>query len=586
MRISLDEIGLRNKVDQASTGHNYLDTYQPLLALTQPRTLAMILGSRPTRVANTFAEFLPDTIITAVGLTTEAHPVELLPNVEYHDAQSIDDIGQTLSTRAPYDIIIEDGQNRKSQKRDLFSLFFPLVNDGGLYIAEDLHACYIPKLMDDDGEDLWDVVSKMLRLKGSKGTHPAHASQAEKNLAECVTSVTFEGKFLVIKRSGQGQVKVKHAQVNSVLTSRFGAEWGKVLKTLPAESFQVETLKTANNWDIAKKKFPGTINTPEIYVREYRDVRVQPRQIITKDGLILPDTFRLGLQDDLKSSAVHNFNRYTASVPDFNQPAARLKGQFYHLDLEYTRHFGHFMTEAIPRLYAWDEAKSANPDLKILTSCAGRDGRPHMYQRALLNAYGIKDEDMHVFSEPVQVESLISAMPLFHNMKYAHPLLRETYERISDALYIEDGGPRIERFFVSRTSGMWRECLNMDTVENVFRASGFEIVYPEKMSIPEQATLFRNAKVAAGYIGSAMYSAMFATTPIDMIGLTNTSYVANNEYLINSTMGHRMHNFWSADVKGNRKTDSKGRPVSRTNYDYWFDFASDGDLLASVIGSV
>jgi hypothetical protein len=36
----------------------------------------------------------------------------------------------------------------------------------------------------------------------------------------------------------------------------------------------------------------------------------------------------------------------------------KLSGQYYYLDGEYPKHFGHFMTEIIPRLYAWDAAAS------------------------------------------------------------------------------------------------------------------------------------------------------------------------------------------------------------------------------------
>jgi len=88
--------------------------------------------------------------------------------------------------------------------------------------------------------------------------------------------------------------------------------------------------------------------------------------------------------------------------------------------------------------------------------------------------------------------------------------------------------------------------------------------------------MFYEADVVAGYIGSALYNIMFARRPIDVIGFINQSYLATNEYLICSALGHRLHLFYGDEVINGRKKDCEGRELGVTNRDYVFDFERDG----------
>jgi capsular polysaccharide biosynthesis protein len=585
LAISLNEIGLRNKIDQASGGHDYLGQYQALLEGKDIRRIAIVLGTRPAAIANTFAEYLPDATVTAVSYAPVDDLARLRPNVRMLSVRNVMTVQRALASTAPYDVLIEDSPNRKSQKREIFRQLFPYVRDGGLYIAEDLHASYIPSLMDDDKEDLWQLVSRLLVLKGSGGKAPANATADDRELAKAVAKVDFDGKLLAITSHGEKGVKLRHGEANGMLQARYGDTWGRVISELEATTIESGALVTWNNPDVAQEKFPDPIEVPELLVREYNNVVALPRQILMKDSMFLPDTFRLGLLGRLNTSALRNLNHYFSWAPTTPDALEDLTGQFYYLDLEYNRHFGHFMTEAVPRLYAWDDAKAKNPDLKLLMSSPTPEGKLLPYQAAILEAYGIRDEDIHILQSPARVESLISPMPLFHNLKYVHPKLAETFQRLGQNLNTGKS-PYGDRIFVSRRPGMWRECLNMQELEAVFLRHGFSIIYPEDLSIQEQATAFANAKVAAGYIGSGLYSAMFNAEPMEIIGFVNPAYVATNEYFISTALNHRMHVFWCDDIKGNRDKDSKGRPLGATNWDYEFDFERDGALLEQVLNDL
>ena len=92
------------------------------------------------------------------------------------------------------------------------------------------------------------------------------------------------------------------------------------------------------------------------------------------------------------------------------------------------------MTEAVPRLYAWELAQATHPDIRILTNSRADRGRPPAYQRILLEAYGIDDDQVEVITSPVTVDALVCAMPLMQNGRFADPRLARTCHRLRDGL--------------------------------------------------------------------------------------------------------------------------------------------------------
>jgi capsular polysaccharide biosynthesis protein len=65
---------------------------------------------------------------------------------------------------------------------------------------------------------------------------------------------------------------------------------------------------------------------------------------------------------------------------------------------------------------------------------------------------------------------------------------------------------------------------NGDEVIKVFRAAGFTVVEPEKMTLAEQQTIFGAAKVVAGESGAALTNMLWAPKDAVMICLTSKAY--------------------------------------------------------------
>ena len=570
-----DDIGLRWGIDQASDRHDYLRRYERLFTeFGEVERLGLILGTRnAVQIANAFAEFLPDTQITAASYV-ELPEAWVAPKIDFRVVDGVAAVHRHLAAAGPLDVLIEDSPNKKSMKRELFSQLLGHVREGGLYIAEDLHASHLPNFVDDDGETVWELVSRLLDMKVAGKRWRGTTGPDDGQRARAIESVRCDAKLLVVQRAGAVLVKLRHTE-EQVLTDRYGADWGRRLHTAPAEVVRSRAAGVTNRPEQWARRYPAEIKVPALHLREYHDVVVRPQGVLIKDNFLLPDTFRLWQANRQVHHRLRDFTHYFAWEPPAVETPV-LPGHYYHLDLEYNKHFGHMMTEGLGRLWAWEEARRAYPDLKLLM------GELLPYQETLLNAYGVATHDIHVLDGPVRVPHLLSAMGGLNIGRYISSRMSRVYRAIQDGLDVPTT-PSFDKVFLTRQEGLWRECRNHVELERLFVAHGFALVNAEDYDLAGQAALIRDARIVAGYTGSGLYNALFRTAPVQLIGFVNPSYQANNEYLMASVLGHTLHQFWGTEVVDQRSVDVRGRPIKATNYDYSIDLERDGEQLETLL---
>ena len=283
------------------------------------------------------------------------------------------------------------------------------------------------------------------------------------------------------------------------------------------------------------------ITAAELSLRDYRDVVVRTRQIVTDGRVLLPDTFRHN------QNGVLRHRQLVDIADDFVLPRQRLaddipqlSGTYLHLDDEFRGHFGHLMTETISRVWSWPAALELDPETRvILTPTPKRQGLVE-YELQFYEACGIPRDRITFVEGPVRVERLISGSPMFCLGDFIHPRIVETWDAVGDRL--ADSAPEGEwprRFFVGRR-GDKRACVNPDVLEGVFAEYGFEVVYPEDYTLGEQVRLFRQAEAIGGYAGSGLFQIAFVPEPTRVITVTSESYMPRNEFLMAAVRRHRI----------------------------------------------
>ena len=176
---------------------------------------------------------------------------------------------------------------------------------------------------------------------------------------------------------------------------------------------------------------------------------------------------------------------------------------------------------------------------------------------------------------------------MWHNAAphYVHPDIAATWRRLSEGLTTGRPNDEVlpERIFVSRSEGAkHRECRNIREVEDVFRQRGYRVIYPERLSLPDQAAIFGAARVIAGFGGSALFNVMHSRHLETMIILNHEAYTARNEHLFTSVIGADVHYFWSDPDVAHGETWSQAAFYS----DWEFDFERNGADLDRLLDAL
>ena len=186
---------------------------------------------------------------------------------------------------------------------------------------------------------------------------------------------------------------------------------------------------------------------------------------------------------------------------------------------------------------------------------------------------------------PVRVTTLFGATPMIHakHPYHAHPDVRLVWDRLREGLLESTPVvPRLSRIFVTRHGGN-RPCRNVDAVEELFVSAGFTVVRPELFTRPEQAALFAEAEVVAGFGGTGLFNLVFSTRAPTVIVLNHDSYDARNEHVITAVLGSDVHYFWSrADISHPEGRFSKHAFRSSWEFDMQANAPALRDLLASL----
>lgn len=225
----------------------------------------------------------------------------------------------------------------------------------------------------------------------------------------------------------------------------------------------------------------------------------------------------------------HRGDMLTTANPDrMERPegARVLKGRGLYLGHFMGGHYGHFITETLSTFWILDDLSAAGFDYVLfhpfIFGTTMRD-----YATRSLSAFGI-DPSRVVFAEsgPLAVEELVVPERLLRLNHSVDPHLRGVYQRIAGGLARPE--PPTERLYLSRrrlnARRVKRVVANEVSIEAIFAARGFTVLYPEEMSFEEQLRRYANAAALAGPSGSALHNSLFAREGARVVELGDPRY--------------------------------------------------------------
>ena len=538
----------------------YLAELDRQLRLHPRGAVAVLAGTRPSSLADHVGRTCPELHVVAVDTQQRASALHTL-----------------LAADGPFDVIADDASWLRG-RRLFCNVFFHLA-PGGAFIMR------VPRHQPVGVEGMKQFVSRMVQERAPGGKSSAAAQSRpvgvdEARLAESIGDVILERSHLVVTSKVRALAKLREDEVNTVLERRAGAS-GRILAKHPRVTW-LSRSEVRTSGSIGEPLMPKSYQAPDIFLREYYDVVCLPRQVAVQENLVLPDTYRHNQAKRLEHRFMYDFSpRFARPIADMG-PATALAGAYFYLDSEFPGHFGHTMTEQVSRLWAWQQAKRAEPGLKVLRSLRDPGTDISAHELAIFRSVGIDASDVVLFEGAVRVERLVAATPMLSMPEYVHPDIREVWNAIGRRL--ATSAPNREyakRIFCARRTNK-RKCRNAKDVEAVFAGRGFEVIYPEDFSLPEQAAIFRHAEVVAGYAGSALFTLAFCETPKRVIMISSEAYRARNEYMIASVLGHQLDVLWCRPDAP--RADKPAKPGHKTAFT--FDFAREGLFLEKTLASL
>lgn len=532
--ICLDDAGVELGIDQSTKKHGYLPIYEREFTdiCKKPFTIVVIgnsdLASKEALVLCSYYK-LSRVLLIRIGEPTsniEAQETRL----KVLHANSIHHVGVLLAAHGPVDIVIEHGNNKKSQKIELFSKLFMSVRNNGLYIIEDVHATYMEKFNDVDGLDVVSYINSINQAKASGNIK--NLNSHDQAMVKAVEVVSDWGKLILIKRSEKLYLKKIREADAELFFANLGEEFAPKESVITPPNTHENRATCFSNDEVLAQRFRSKINIPALKLRTYQEALCIPGQLVVKGDCVMPESFRMSLHPIPKNRHLADIDQfYTYPVEIHNQ---KLAGCFIHLDNEFHDHFGHITVELVSKFWSWEAVVRNHEDVKLLVGMTNGKISPILLK--LLALYNIPEEKVVGYEKPTIVETLICPTQQYHIGRYVSPEIEKIWEEISKNAFI-DTPLNGRKIFMSRPSTTGRGCQNQSEVENIFRDAGFEIILPEQYSIPEQISITASATILAGFAGSATLNAIYSPLGQKKIIISSNSFTADNDFIISSVKG-------------------------------------------------
>jgi capsular polysaccharide biosynthesis protein len=550
------------------------DRYASLFPEGPGRTIVYLADEAVVpELADQLAQLSGDRVVVLSGEPLPEWQLEEL-GVSFRPAAHLAAIHRALKHIGPVDVLVNLRTGSGAEHLKTWQRLFFHVRKRGAYAVARRSITHEP--------------ATFVRHLGSMGEYvgadPSGLDGAPRwvrQLAAAVDQVVLAADAAVVTKRVKHLLKAHdEKETTRLLNSREDGLAVVPLATLPSGVLRAKGSITSYETSVPLPGLDSEIPYPQHYLRRYEGrIGLAPNGVAFHGHVVLPDSFRWHREKNPVNPRLINVNADFARLREQHRPRTELTGSYYFLDYSNSGHFGHLMTEAVAKFWGWDVAKEADPDLKVLLRRQGKNpnrAEPQMETR-LLEAYGVAREDMVWVDEPVWVDSLVGASPMWHNKTpyHAHPGIRQVWDRLRRGMVPEDA-PSYPKIFVSRRAGGNRACRNVADVEEMFAAHGFEVIRPERLDLAHQAGVFAGAEVVAGFGGSALFSLMYAEKRPTLIVLNQEAYDSRNEHLYAAVLGCDAHYFWSApDI---------APPASGWSYEafqspWTFDFArNEADL--------
>ncbi|GIF16476.1 class I SAM-dependent methyltransferase [Actinoplanes teichomyceticus] len=160
----LTELAVRYGTDKWGAMHQYPRRYETHFGPLRDRRLRILeIGvggfDDPAKGGGSlrmWKRYFPRALVHGLDILDKSPLAEPRMTIVRGDQSDTDDLDEVVRRHGPFDIVIDDGSHRPEHVLASFNALFPHVKPDGLYVIEDLMACYWPVPFGGSDTDLSD----------------------------------------------------------------------------------------------------------------------------------------------------------------------------------------------------------------------------------------------------------------------------------------------------------------------------------------------------------------------------------------------------------------------------------------------
>lgn len=188
-------------------------------------------------------------------------------------------------------------------------------------------------------------------------------------------------------------------------------------------------------------------------------------------------------------------------------------------------HYGHFLLETTIRLWYFLEKRTQGQKLCFFTSL---NDIPK-FAKDFFELLEINQQDIILVRGYTRFQKVIIPEPSFVWWQYYTKEFLIPFRKAAKNVVAGND----ERIYLSRRNcELTAKAFGEDDIEEVMNANGFKSVEFQFMSLREQISAIKGAKVIAGINGTAMHNVLFSTSKPEVV-VFNRSETPDSQYIIN-----------------------------------------------------
>ena len=202
------------------------------------------------------------------------------------------------------------------------------------------------------------------------------------------------------------------------------------------------------------------------------------------------------------------------------------------------KHWGHFLIDTVSRLWVFLDQNYPTDNMRVFYNSWGFENNEISgnYKRFL--------ELMGIYERMEPVDHCIRAKEIWipsYSMSFSktyHPCYKTIFDYVTQRAMKTDSIKNLKKYkniYFSRTqlaTSKMKEIGEMD-LENIFKANGFKILYPEKMSLEEQIFYFQTSDIVCAMSGTIMHNIGFADESTKLFILNRTCMMNHPQLMLN-----------------------------------------------------